>query len=188
MLTDKNRLLEQIGQVFIRRGYDGATLVHLAQATGLSKATLYHHFPNGKPEMAVALVRHAIVRLQKLAFSHFQSTSTIKAWPLFIDGFSAYVEQGRSNCVLAVLAHQSTAHEEIAPLQLQINQQFNDWHQTLCNAIEATGVTPKKAKRTAHQTMAQIYGALMVSKLHNNDKLFPRTISRLRKQFSHPQV
>ncbi len=182
MAADKAQLIQQLEQVFVQRGYDGATLVHLAQATDLSKATLYHHFPNGKPEMAAALVRSAVSRLQKQAFSHFQTAPIEEAWPLFFSGFSDYVDAGRSNCILAVLVHQSTAHAEISILQKQINDQFEDWQQTLCTAFVASGLKPKKARRAGYETMSQIYGALMVSKLHNNDKLFAKTIARLIKE------
>ncbi|MFT7651655.1 MAG: TetR/AcrR family transcriptional repressor of lmrAB and yxaGH operons, partial [Candidatus Azotimanducaceae bacterium] len=49
MAIDKTQLTEDLRQVFITRGYDGATLAHLSASTGLSKASLYHHFPGGKP-------------------------------------------------------------------------------------------------------------------------------------------
>lgn len=179
MSIDKTELLQRIGQVFVERGYDGATLVHLAQATGLSKATLYHHFPEGKTEMAAVLVRDAISRLQKNAFRHFQTHPAEAAWTLFFEGFSHYVDGGKSNCMLAVLVNQSTAHGEIAELKQLIHEQFADWHSTLATAFESQGLKPKKARRAAYETLAQIYGALMVSKLYNNDKLFAKTITRL---------
>jgi len=56
----RDALLRQLGQVFRERGYEGATLTQLAAATGLGKASLYHHFPGGKAEMADVLVRDAI--------------------------------------------------------------------------------------------------------------------------------
>lgn len=38
-------------RLFREYGYDGATLSKISQATGLGKASLYHHFPGGKDEM-----------------------------------------------------------------------------------------------------------------------------------------
>ncbi|WP_315889750.1 TetR/AcrR family transcriptional regulator [Kovacikia minuta] len=37
--------------LFRQFGYDGVTLSKISQATGLGKASLYHHFPGGKDEM-----------------------------------------------------------------------------------------------------------------------------------------
>lgn len=184
MSIDKSQLLAQIGQVFSNRGYDGATLVHLADATGLSKATLYHHFPGGKQEMAATLVRDAISRLQQLAFQHFHTLPTEQAWPAFLQGFREYVQGGRSNCILAVFVHQNTAHEDIADLMQQIHRQFADWHGVLADALAAAGAKPKRARREAHEVMSRLYGALMIAKLHNDAALFDKTITRLLKQTS----
>lgn len=43
-------------QLFRQYGYDGATLARISEATGLGKASLYHHFPGGKDEMVQAVM------------------------------------------------------------------------------------------------------------------------------------
>ena len=182
MGTDKALLTEQLQSVFIERGYDGATLVHLAHATGLSKASLYHHYPGGKPEMAAALVRHAIARLQRLAFQHLKAdTAPEHALRAFIAGFGAYTNYGHSACFLAVISHHGTAHEEITPLQLEIARQFDDWHQTLAATYEAMGDKPKRAERHAHELIGRLYGALMNAKIHREPRLFEKALARLSK-------
>ena len=45
-------LLNALSDVFRKRGYEGATLAELAAAANLGRASLYHHFPGGKAEMA----------------------------------------------------------------------------------------------------------------------------------------
>jgi AcrR family transcriptional regulator len=52
--------------VFKEYGYEGASLKLLAEAAALSKASLYHHFPRGKEEMAAHVLAHSGARLQKL--------------------------------------------------------------------------------------------------------------------------
>ncbi len=185
MATDKALLTEQLQSVFIERGYDGATLVHLAHATGLSKASLYHHFPGGKPEMAAALVRHAIARLQRLAFQHLQAPSEpMRALQGMINGFAVYTDQGQSACFLAVISHHGTAHEEINPLQLEIARQFADWHKALAATFEALGEKPKRADRRAHELIASLYGALLNAKIHRDPRLFERALARLVKDIT----
>ncbi len=167
------------------RGYDGATLTNLASAAGLSKASLYHHFPGGKPEMAAALVRHAIADLQRQAFSRLSGHQSPGTRLLkFIDGFSAYTQTGESDCLLAVFNHHNTATEETATQQLLINQQFDDWHAALASVYEQAGLRPKKAKRAAHDLMAALYGALLIAKMHNQPVLFTDAIKRLKKDIT----
>ena len=184
MAIDKTQLTEDIRQVFISRGYDGATLAHLSASTSLSKASLYHHFPGGKPEMAAVLVRDAISRLQRLCYHHFLNLPPQKALAGFLQGYLEYVDHGRSNCLLTIFINHATAHEDILDLQAQITEQFSDWHDILTNAYQRCGHKSKKAERMAHELVAQIYGALLNAKLHNNAKLFSKAMARLSAQLA----
>ena len=163
--------------MFIERGYDGATLNHLARASALSKASLYHHFPGGKPEMAATLVRNAIAELQRQAFT--PQTTPKLALANFVTGFANYVDQGRSDCILAVFSHHSTAHTELDDLQGLIRTQFSDWHEHLATLFIQLGRKPKRARREAHSLISAAYGALMNAKLQQDAKLFAKSMERL---------
>lgn len=52
----KEEVIAQLTKVFRQYGYEGATLARLSEATGLGKASLYHHFPKGKEEMAAVVL------------------------------------------------------------------------------------------------------------------------------------
>ena len=47
----KETYIPSLMRLFRQYGYDGATLSKISQATGLGKASLYHHFPGGKDQM-----------------------------------------------------------------------------------------------------------------------------------------
>lgn len=57
MSKNKVELIAALRGVFHRYGYDGATLSRIAEATGLGKGSLYHHFPGGKVDMATAVLQ-----------------------------------------------------------------------------------------------------------------------------------
>ncbi|MGI8615113.1 MAG: TetR/AcrR family transcriptional regulator [Nocardioidaceae bacterium] len=54
---DTASLLEVAVQVFIARGYDGTSMEHLAQASGLSKSSIYHHVASKEQLLRLALER-----------------------------------------------------------------------------------------------------------------------------------
>ena len=56
--VDTEVMMQGLMRVLRNRGYDGASLKELAEATGLKKASLYHRFPGGKQEMAEAVLSH----------------------------------------------------------------------------------------------------------------------------------
>ena len=54
---DVSSLLEVAVAVFTERGYDGTSMEHLAQASGLSKSSLYHHIESKEQLLRLALER-----------------------------------------------------------------------------------------------------------------------------------
>jgi AcrR family transcriptional regulator len=184
MSSRKADLTERLKEVFILRGYDGATLVHLAEGAGLSKASLYHHYPGGKPEMAGALVRHAIADLHSKAFKPICDLAPHEALIAFTAGFADYVRNGTSDCILSIFGRHLTAHDEIGPLQAEIAAQFIDWQNDLAQIFAAMGFKPKRADRAASQLLGQLYGALLQAKMHNNPKAFGRAIKHIQKDLA----
>ncbi len=176
--ASRESLEDQLVTVFKKHGYEGATLSQLAEATGLGKASLYHHFPGGKAEMAAVLLRQAVARLQKSAFSRLDKSGPAETRLLqFVDGFSAYANDGETPCLVVVLAQGSAGdvHGE------SITRQFQDWSASLASVFEETGQKTRRAKRSAADLLARLYGALLTAQLLNDPKHFRRCIKRIKK-------
>lgn len=174
----REHLIQLLIPVFQSRGYEGATLTQLAAATGLGKASLYHHFPGGKAEMAETLLRHAVAELQSHAFARLDAPgSATERLQAFLDGMDSYLGQGEGHCTLAMLAQSSLRdlHGE------RIAAQFRDWQAALARVLEEAGVKPKNAERSAGEVLTTLYGALIVSKLLAEPRHFRRAVKRLRK-------
>ncbi|MCZ6711048.1 MAG: TetR/AcrR family transcriptional regulator [Gammaproteobacteria bacterium] len=174
----RETLEDQLVTVFKKRGYEGATLTQLAESTGLGKASLYHHFPGGKAEMAAVLLRRAVARLQKAAFSRLRkSAPAALRLRQFVDGFSTYTQHGESHCLIVILAQGSAGevHGE------SIAQQFRDWTAALSAVFEETGQKPRRAGRSAADLLARLYGNLVTTQLRHDPKAFRRGIKRIKK-------
>jgi len=52
-----DRLLDVAVQVFTERGYDGTSFLHLSQASGLSKSSIYHHIESKEQLLRLGLER-----------------------------------------------------------------------------------------------------------------------------------
>ena len=51
----REEAVASMSEIFRRYGYEGASLKRLSDASGLGRSSLYHHFPNGKEDMAAAV-------------------------------------------------------------------------------------------------------------------------------------
>lgn len=54
-----DEILNRLTRVFREDGYEGASLARLSKATGLGRSSLYHYFPGGKSEMALAVIERS---------------------------------------------------------------------------------------------------------------------------------
>jgi AcrR family transcriptional regulator len=51
MSETKESILVRATELFLRRSYEGVSIQDIAQAVGLTKSSLYHHFPKGKEQI-----------------------------------------------------------------------------------------------------------------------------------------
>jgi TetR/AcrR family transcriptional regulator, lmrAB and yxaGH operons repressor len=177
--ANRDSLLAPIAQVFRERGYEGATLTQLSAATGLGKASLYHHFPGGKSEMAEVLLRRAIADLERQAFAHLTGPKkATERLQRFVDGFAAYLDDTGDLCVLGVLGLGSARQR----YGVQISEQFRDWNAHLERALLEGGAKPKKAARTAAEALNLLYGAQLVARLLDDPDHLPATLKRVNRR------
>ncbi len=75
-LTTKEKLAWTAAKLFQERGFHGVGLSEILKATNLPKGSLYHHFPNGKSDLALeaaALAHRETSRIIEDAFVHAKS-------------------------------------------------------------------------------------------------------------------
>ena len=167
--------------MFCARGFEGATLTELSRATGLGKASLYHHFPGGKAEMVGVLVRHAINDLQRSVFRHLDEPGSARQrLAATLKGFDEYVANGSSNCLLAVLA-QGSAKDALGS---GVGVQFEQWLAKLEQTLVDAGEKPKRARRVARHIVVTLYGALVLARLLDDPSVYKSTSKRLRKELA----
>ncbi|MEC7259688.1 MAG: helix-turn-helix domain-containing protein, partial [Pseudomonadota bacterium] len=64
--STKDRLIHAASDLFRRRGYAGVGIAEILNAAGAPKGSLYHHFPNGKADLALATADWASDGMLKL--------------------------------------------------------------------------------------------------------------------------
>lgn len=144
------------------KGFDGASMNDLAEATGLKKASLYHRFPGGKKEIAEAV----------LAFTRQWGQAHI--WQVLTDETIAPKERlttalqnirnlyndGDSICILRALSMDSS----LPFFDLQIRQNFQTWLTAFTKLGEDLGYPLDKAKPMALESLMLIQGSLVLTK------------------------
>ncbi|UUZ49571.1 TetR/AcrR family transcriptional regulator [Massilia sp. B-10] len=82
----KTRLIAAMVDAMQRQGYHGSGLTELLAAAKAPKGVLYHHFPGGKTELAVAAVDATVERLCLLLDERMSSGDPAVAVMAWING------------------------------------------------------------------------------------------------------
>ncbi|MCP5181446.1 MAG: TetR/AcrR family transcriptional regulator [Pseudomonadales bacterium] len=174
----RHDLLISLADVFRTHGYAGASLALLAERSGLSKASLYHHFPGGKLEMATSLLRTTAADAGTTTFDHLNTDQPpFTRLQAMLDGFILYTLGGRRPCLLTILGRSSTP---------ELHQAVQDLMRTWQHQLEATftaikGIKPKRAARLAEEMLCGLYGASLMAELQGDPGYVERAVKRARK-------
>jgi AcrR family transcriptional regulator len=174
-------------KLFRQFGYEGVTLSKISQATGLGKASLYHHFPGGKAEMAEAALTQVNQWLETSILKGLVAASleeNRKARP--IDTFQSMCEEvnhffnkGQNSCLWAVLVLEQSSDDLFHP---QISGALSRWIEAIANVLIAAGLDETLAKQRGEDAMITIQGALILSHGLKDFALFERVLKQLPQQ------
>jgi AcrR family transcriptional regulator len=189
--TNRDGLTAQLGDVFREHGFAGATLAELAATTGLKRATLYHHFPGGKAEMAAAVLDAAIAELDERAFSALAGPGTpCQRLDAFVAGFVQYCHGGTRRCVIQSL----TTGADAASL-MRIRATFDRWTAQLASLFSnvrnpaqagaAEAPWPTSTHGSGGNVLADLYGALLLSLLRDQAANFQDEADAIAARYRH---
>ncbi len=180
----KAEVIPQLMAVFQEYGYEGASITRFSEATGLKRASLYHYFPNGKEEMADAVLDYVTQALKEQLLSPLSSDrpprERIQAMNQNVD---AFYQQGRQDCLLALLSV-GEAHELF---QERVQHALNLWINSVADVLVEAGITPITARQRAEEAIALIQGTLVLTRGLNNTAVFERILQQMPEVLLRPE-
>ncbi|HEX8443516.1 MAG TPA: TetR/AcrR family transcriptional regulator [Allosphingosinicella sp.] len=175
-LQPKSQILNSLVRAFRRNGYDGASLSRLSDETGLKRASLYHHFPGGKEEMARAVLISANTNFQEAVLGALDQPGTPKQRLVAMAAaLSNFYDGGKETCLLALMTT-GEGREVLAP---QVREGLTGWINTLASVLEQAGQPQASARERAQDAVARVQGALVLSRGLGDTKAFERLVARL---------
>ncbi|MCA7991782.1 TetR/AcrR family transcriptional regulator [Burkholderia cepacia] len=155
----KDEIVDRLFAVFRDRGFEGASLADLSRATGLGKSSLYHHFPEGKEQMAKAVLERATAAIDSEILGAVQAAGSLKTR---IRKIVATLDQmyagGTTPCVLGQLSSADIGAEA----RQNLGQALAHWIGAIEILARESGVAPVKARHFAEDWVARVQGALVL--------------------------
>jgi AcrR family transcriptional regulator len=135
-------------------------LSELSRASGLGKSSLYHHFPNGKEDMALAVIESAEAWLRHTVSAVASGDGSPRArLTRILSALDELYDGGRRSCVLGNLVLGGAKQ----PYHHRLSKAFDVWIAALAQLAVDAGVPRKKAQERAEDAVAGIQGALILS-------------------------
>ncbi len=176
----KTALAELLLPVFQQYGYEGASISALSTATGLSKASLYHHFPNGKEDMG----RHALAylggRLQRLILNPLDATDPTEALANALDGVRIYYD----GAVPACLMNSLLVGDGAQLYSSDIGKAFAVWRQKLSDTLKRLRLSSREAEKSATAILERIQGALIICRVEGSRTALDDCITDIKAAYS----
>lgn len=166
----RDRLIAAMLEALSTRGYHGIGLNELLASAGAPKGVLYHHFPGGKTELAIAAIAAVVEQLtmgldKVMQRADGDPASALAAWlasaqkRLEKSGF----ERG---CPLATVALETTPDDQ--SLRAALSAAFSAFRERLALALVGAGVAQTRAASLAALIVSAYEGALLQARVAGN--------------------
>lgn len=176
--SPKREAIVKIIPVFRQYGYEGTTLSMLSKATGLGKASLYHHFPGGKKGMATAVMEYIGNNFNDRVLQPLKSEGKpTEKIEVMCQNLKEFYRDGRDSCFLAVMSFGEADHffHDLTKQRLQT------WIETLTQVLIEAGIETELAEMRSLDAMMQIQGALILVRILDDTAPFERVVATLSK-------
>ena len=178
--SSRERLVAAMFDSLQRKGLHGAGLSEILQDAQAPKGVMYHHFPGGKTDLALAAIDTGVAQmkasLQQLADSHTDPAEALKTWwghahkRLERSGF----ERG---CPLAAISLESTPDD--AELRQTLARAFGEFRELVAGMLTAAGIGAKRATQLAALIVSAYEGSLIQARVAASAKPVNDTVEML---------
>lgn len=164
---DRSRtaLIDAAAQLFRRQGYAATGVNQILETADVKAGSLYHHFPDGKQQLAAAVVEGAgtdiETRLRQFLDSGLPVADIVDGWIGLMS--SGLAMDRRDGCPIEPIATESV---NASPLVRAASARaFRAWHLAIADRLREDGWGEADSEQTALAVIALLEGALILSRI-----------------------
>jgi TetR/AcrR family transcriptional repressor of lmrAB and yxaGH operons len=164
---DRSRaaLIDAAATLFRRQGFAATGVNQILETAEVKAGSLYHHFPDGKQELAAAVVATVGGDIEALLRQFLASGRPVTE---IVDGWIDLLAAGlagdqRDGCPIEPIATESV---NASPLvRTACARVFDGWTAAIAERLSTDGWSAETANRTAQAVIALIEGALILARI-----------------------
>jgi AcrR family transcriptional regulator len=164
---DRSRaaLVDTAAVLFRRQGYAATGVNQILETADVKAGSLYHHFPDGKQELAAAVVDSVGAGIERRLREFLDSGAPVAD---IVDGWIDLMASGlssdqRDGCPIEPIATESVnASPQVRDASARA---FGGWCLAVADRLRADGWPNEDAEQTALAVIALLEGALILSRI-----------------------
>ncbi|MCA0419238.1 MAG: TetR/AcrR family transcriptional regulator [Proteobacteria bacterium] len=133
----RDRILDDAARLFARDGYDGTSLGELASSVGVTKAAIYHYFPNKKEIYEAIIVRTLEGLRRHVSQATAQASGPEEALARFMTAHADFFEDHYDGFLAMLVGYGGMENV----VMIAEAQKLRDEHEQALRHIIAEGVT-----------------------------------------------
>lgn len=182
-VLDRSDVVVALAGVFRRRGFEGGSLSVIQQETGVGRGSLYHFFPEGKTDMARAVLQQVSEWFEEKIFEPLRTaTDPHRAIQDMSREVGEYFVSRERVCLFAAI----TLGEEQEIFAQAVRTYFTDWVDALAGVLRTAGLSREESADRALDAVAAIQGGLILARAYADDQTFLGIVERTEKALLAP--
>jgi len=176
----RDRIVLAATRLFQQRGYHAVSTAEILDQARAPKGSMYHHFPLGKEQIAIAAVARiggdVMALLRTLQADGSSLADTIRT---MTDGMARWVRTSawREGTMLASAA--IGAVPDLPKLHAAICDAVEQWRDHLAGRLVDDGWSKPGARTMAHTILAGIEGAMILARIEQDERIITRVAATL---------
>jgi TetR/AcrR family transcriptional repressor of lmrAB and yxaGH operons len=176
----RDRILSAARQLFQQRGYYAVGTAEILAASDSPKGSMYHHFPDGKEQIAIEAVNSirydVLSRLQQLESAGYSVADTIRQ---LAKGMARWLKDSdyREGTMLASTTVGSVP--ELPKLHNAIKAAFDDWRNHIVERLMRDDWSRSDATALTHTVVASIEGAMILARIDRDERVVMKVAESL---------
>jgi TetR/AcrR family transcriptional repressor of lmrAB and yxaGH operons len=172
ILPTRDRILKAAKRLFQQRGYYAVGTAEILAAAEAPKGSMYHHFPEGKEQIAIAAVN--AIRSDVMAMMRQMQTkelTTADAIRTLAKGMAEWLKRSawREGTMLASTTVGSVP--DLPKLHAAIKNAFDEWRREIIKMLVAERWTRTSAMTMAQTLLAGIEGAMILARIDQDERV-----------------
>lgn len=178
MASTRDRLIAATNELFRRQGYNGTGLKDVTTAADATTGSLYHFFPNGKAQLAEAVITESGLAYQQL-FEAIADEASDPAQAIadFFDGAAQVLADTDyiDVCPIGTVAREVASTDDT--LRMASDRVFASWIDTAATRFSRAGLEDAASRALATTVVAALEGGFILART-SRDATVLRTIGQ----------